>query len=177
MSEEHGVAWYGLGNATELWQPVDAGVAQTMKQLVGQEHREWLDFDDNADRWFGHENTFSAMERRTLLTYWSGGAWTKFNTDGKYAQVIYNAFERTGCLPTVDGSRDHHGLLNHVVPPTSILEPADDLPKSNEGSGGSEDIQIKIADIDVHEIEFFDLINNQNNQHDTEIIEKAVIFT
>ena len=68
-------------------------------------------------------------------------------------------------------------VKSYVVPPPSILEPADDPSKSNEGSGGSEDIQIKIADIDVHEIEFFDLINNQNDQHDTEIIEKAVIFT
>ena len=50
VSEEHGVTWYGLRNATELWQPVGTGVTQTLKQLVGQAHREWLDFDDNADR-------------------------------------------------------------------------------------------------------------------------------
>ena len=107
VSEEHGVAWDGLRNAIELWQPVDAGVAQTLKQLVRQAHREWLNFDDNADRWLGHENTFSAMERRILITYYSDVAWTKFTTDEKYAQVIYNAFVRTGCLLTVDGSRDH----------------------------------------------------------------------
>lgn len=37
-----GVVWFGLPNATDLWQPVDAGYAQVLKVLVETKHREWL---------------------------------------------------------------------------------------------------------------------------------------
>lgn len=30
----NGVVWYRLSNATDLWQPVDAGFAQVLKSLV-----------------------------------------------------------------------------------------------------------------------------------------------
>ena len=49
VSDGEGVVWYGLRNAIDLWQSVDAGIAYTLKQLIGQAHRDWLDFDDNAD--------------------------------------------------------------------------------------------------------------------------------
>ena len=136
VSDGRGLVWYGLRNATDLWQPVDVGIAYTLKQLIGQAHRDWLDFDVNSDRWFGHENSFTAMERRILLTHWSGEAWNKFTTDEKYEQVRWNAFERTGCLLTVDGSVDHlikpEGLPNYAISTTSVLEPVDHLPSTNE---------------------------------------------
>ena len=153
-----------------------------MKQLIGQAHRDWLDFDVNSDRWFGHENSFTAMERRILLTHWSGEAWNKFTTDEKYEQVRWNVFERTGCLLTVDRSGDHiikpEGLPNYVIPTPSVLEPIDHLPSTNEQIREAEEIQIEITDIDLYEVEFFDLINNvvNNDQIDTEIIEDFVIF-
>lgn len=45
-----GVVWFGLPNATDLWQPVDAGYAQVLKVLVETKHREWLTQENNADR-------------------------------------------------------------------------------------------------------------------------------
>ena len=83
-SVKSGVVWFGLSGATDMWQPVDSGVAQTVKILVGQAHRDWLDYDTNADRWFANENLFTAAERRILITQWVGQAWEKFSTDLKY---------------------------------------------------------------------------------------------
>ena len=34
VSKRNGVVWYGLSNATDLWQPVDAGYAQILKTLT-----------------------------------------------------------------------------------------------------------------------------------------------
>ena len=36
VSQLSGVGWYGLPNATDLWQPVDAGYAQILKTLICQ---------------------------------------------------------------------------------------------------------------------------------------------
>ena len=57
ISDLKGVVWYGLKNATELWQLVDAGISQTLKVLAGHNYQKWLDEGDNVDSWFGHENT------------------------------------------------------------------------------------------------------------------------
>jgi len=62
-----GVVWYGLPGATDLWQPVDAGYAQILKTLIGQAQRKWLDDEENAEKWYGHETSFSAKERRIRL--------------------------------------------------------------------------------------------------------------
>ena len=53
----NGLVWYGLKNGTDLWQVVDAGVAQLLKNLIAKEHNEWLDKDENADLWFCHEKS------------------------------------------------------------------------------------------------------------------------
>ena len=55
----NGVAWFGLENKTDLWQVVNAGLAHMLKVLIGQEHRNWLDKEGNADRWC-NEITFTA---------------------------------------------------------------------------------------------------------------------
>ena len=69
------MVWYGVADATDLWQPVDAGYAQTLKTLVAKQHQSWLDYDDNADRWFNNEKPYTASERRILITIWVGEAW------------------------------------------------------------------------------------------------------
>ena len=33
-----GIVWYGLKNAADLWQVVDAGIGQMLKVIVGQDH-------------------------------------------------------------------------------------------------------------------------------------------
>ena len=45
-----GVVWYGLPNATDLWQPIDAGYGKMLKTLMEQEHHRWLDDEEHADR-------------------------------------------------------------------------------------------------------------------------------
>ena len=50
VSDCSGVVWYGLPNATDLWQPVDAGYSKMLKTLMEQEHHRWLDDEEHADR-------------------------------------------------------------------------------------------------------------------------------
>ena len=72
------LAWYGLASVTDMWQPVDSDVAQTLKLLTA------LFREQRRPKWFANEKTFSAMERRILLTHWKGEAWRKFTEDEKY---------------------------------------------------------------------------------------------
>ena len=75
MSDLKGVVWYRLKNYTDLWQVVDAGIAQTLKVLTGHNYQKWLDEGDNVDFWFGHQNGLTAMELRALISQWVGNAW------------------------------------------------------------------------------------------------------
>ena len=75
VSDLKGVVWYGLKNATDLWQVVDAGIAQTLKVLTGHNYQKWLDEGDNVDIWFGHQKGLTAKESRILITQWVGNAW------------------------------------------------------------------------------------------------------
>ena len=58
-----GIVWYGVANATDIWQPIDAGYAQFLKVLIKQEFFNWLDDEDNIDKWYG-ETVFNASEKR-----------------------------------------------------------------------------------------------------------------
>ena len=122
------VCWYGLPGATDIWQPVDAGYAELLA------HYKWLDFDENADKWYGEDNRFTASERRILITHWVGEAYNAL-ADDKYNRFRREIFERTGCLLTADGSGDNlvrpEGLPDYKVPPTSIIEPTAQLAVSS----------------------------------------------
>ena len=147
-----GLIWYGLKNGTDVWQVVDAGVAQLLKTLISMEHHEWLDVEHNADRWFGHEHNFTASERRILITHWAGDAWEKLISP-KYELFIRKCWQKTGCLITADDSDDHlikpEGLSDYLVPPPSILDPSPRLAVSNTPSttvsmdnDGEEEVQM-----------------------------------
>ena len=101
----NGVVWFGLKNATDLWQIVDAGLAQMLKFFIGQAHRNWLDKEGNADRWYGNESTFTASERRILITHWVGEAWKKLCSPD-YDHLRKRCWEKMSCLITADGSED-----------------------------------------------------------------------
>lgn len=151
VSELNGVAWYGLKNATDLWQVVDAGIAQLHKVLIGQAHREWLDKEGNADKWYGNDSQFTASERRILITHWVGDAWKKLCSP-EYDNFRRRCWEKTGCLLTADGSEDEkitpEGLKLYKVPPPAVYLPAaEEVPKSNEGTEES----IESVDEDVNE--------------------------
>ena len=103
--------------------PVDAGYAELLKVEVRQAHYQWLDLDENADKWYREENRFTASERQILITQWVGEAY-KALLEAKYAKFRQKTFERTGCLLTADGSRDHlvqpESLPDYRVPPSAI---------------------------------------------------------
>ena len=126
-----------LKSGTDLWQVVDAGIAQLLKSFIGVEHRVWLDVENNAGRWFNHEKPFTAAERRILITHWAGEAWGKLLAP-KYETFIRKCWQRTGCLMTADSSDDDlikpEGLTGYVAPPPSILDPSPQPAMRNEPS-------------------------------------------
>ena len=78
VSDQSGVVWFGLPNGTDLWQPVDAGYVQVLKQLMAHEHHNWLDDEDNANRWFGNDSDpFSAKVFMTSLAHVRGSPRTR----------------------------------------------------------------------------------------------------
>ena len=128
VSSLHRINWYGLPNATELWQVVDAGIAQLLKVLTRMEQDEWLMDDENDDKWYGHtedKKSFTASERRILITNWCGEAWKKLTTSGKYDDLFKRCWETTGCLITADRSEDDkikpEGLHNYKVQPHEFM--------------------------------------------------------
>ncbi|XP_065658758.1 jerky protein homolog-like [Hydra vulgaris] len=148
-----GLLWYGLPSATDLWQPVDAGYAATLKRLITIEHQKWLDRDNHSDRWFSNEMPYTAKERRILITHWAGEAWKALNTS-KYDKQRKKCWTMTGCLMTSDGSEDSlvkpEGLDCYKVPPPSIIDPGSDQPIGNQG--------------DIQPVEVDDAINESANE-------------
>ena len=123
VSENDGVPWYGLANATDIWQPVDA---ELLKVCIKQECFNWLDGSDNADRWYG-VTYFSASEKRILVTRWVGNAYRSL-IDADWDNLRYRLFQKTCCLLTADGTDDYlvrpEGIPNCEIPPPSIIDPS-----------------------------------------------------
>ena len=65
VSDCCGVVWYGLPNATDLWQPVDAGYAKMLKPLMEQEHYKLLDDEELAD---GMEMKNHIQQKKDVLS-------------------------------------------------------------------------------------------------------------
>ena len=105
IAKQGGVVWFGLPNATDLWQVVDAGPGQLVKVLIGQAQRQWLEDDANSELWYGHERGLTAKDRRVLITHWAGEAWNKFVSE-EYDSFRLKAWQKTGCLMTADGTDD-----------------------------------------------------------------------
>jgi hypothetical protein len=121
-----GLDWFGVPAATDIWQPVDGGYASTLKALIRQEFFNWLDDDENIEKWYGAESHITASEKRILITHWVGNAYRKL-TSQKYDAFRWRMFEKTGCLITADGSEDEkispEGLPDYMVPPPIALDP------------------------------------------------------
>ena len=137
VSKLSGIVWFGVSNATDLWQPVDAGYGQLLKTLVKKEQSIWLEDDENSDWWYGHTKTasFSAMERRILISNWCGETWKRLSGQ-EYDSFRLRCSEQTGALITADGSDDSKitpdGLPGYKVPPpVDYLEPSVEEPNSN----------------------------------------------
>ena len=155
-----GLVWFGLPDATDLWQPVDAGYAQVLKSLISKEQQLWLDEEENADRWFGNDKPFSAKERRILISHWAGEAWDKLSSE-KYDSFREGIWQTTGCMMTVDGTNDEkikpEGLAQYTVPPPSVVEPTPQTPVVN-----TPDTVVNINEDDYEE-EVNELENEEND--------------
>ena len=136
MSKLNGVVWYRLPNATNLWQP------QTLKTLICQSQRRWLDNEKNAEKWYGHDNSFSSKERRILIAHWVGEAYKKLNSS-EYNHLWLQVWQKTGCLITADETDDDlikpEGLKSYVVPLPAFLQPSTSLLQVEENSVSREE--------------------------------------
>ena len=88
-----GITWFGVPNATDTWQQVDGGYAATLKTLINQEFFNWLDDEDNVEKWYGAESHITASEKRILITKWAGNAYHKLNRPS-YDKFRWRLFER-----------------------------------------------------------------------------------
>ena len=142
--------------ATDIWQPVDAGYAELLKVKIRQEHYNWLDSDENTDKWYGLDQNFSASDRRILITHWVGEAY-KSLTDTKFDHYRRRLFQKTGCLLTTDGTDDDlvqpEGLQNYNVPPPTMIDPSDNLALSSQPEQSLQDDDIEEDDNSLEEME------------------------
>ena len=44
VQKSGGIIWYGVKNATDLWQLVDAGIGRLLKVLVFHEQQDWFEY-------------------------------------------------------------------------------------------------------------------------------------
>lgn len=132
IQEQDGIPWFGVPNATDIWQPVDGGYAATLKTFVKHAFFNWLDDDDNVEKWYGIDSKFTASQKRILVTHWCGAAYRKL-TDPRFDDFRHCLFEKTGCLIAADGTNDDlinpEGLPDYAVPPPMPLDPAVDPPQ------------------------------------------------
>ena len=98
----------GVPGATDIWQPVDAGVGKQYKFLISEYYDEWLTSDEAAP--YLSSGTIPIHIRRILLTQWVGRAYRELEQRRVMAEegedIFYKAFLRTGALVTRTGDYD-----------------------------------------------------------------------
>ena len=146
--------------------------------MIGIEHNEWLDMEDNANRWFCDDNKFTASERRILITHWAGNAWEKL-ISSKYESFIRKCWQKTGCLMTADGSDDTlikpEGMVGYSAPPPLIMDPSPQPGTSNtpesvsneEQQQEEEEVQLTFDD---------ELVEGDDHPDDNDDIDRPNIF-
>ena len=80
---------------TDQVQPIDRGM---IKVYLGQLLDEWLDDEDNLDKW--ESNTLTASDRRILLAHW----FYKASMKALQGEAKRKYFEHAGALLTADGT-------------------------------------------------------------------------
>ena len=114
---------------------MNAGYAELLKILIKQAQYDWLDKEDNAEKWYGNEGQFSAKDRRIFIPLWAGNAYEKLISE-EYDSFRWRLFEKTVCLITANGLKDkkitQEGLPNYkVTAPVTYMEPSTTVPVSN----------------------------------------------
>ena len=126
------------------------------KRISAVENASWppdvdVTSDENADKWYGEDNQFTASERRILITHWVGEAYNTL-VDERYDGFRREFFGRTGCLLTADGSGDDlvrpEGSPGYKVPPTSIIEPTAQPAVSSIPKGVTRENDDELLDIE-----------------------------
>ena len=69
VKEMNRIPWYGIPNATDIWQPVDGGYAATLKAFAKHEFFAWLDDNENCEKWYGADSKITASEKRILISH------------------------------------------------------------------------------------------------------------
>ena len=78
-----------------MWRPVESAIVQTLKQRIGKMYRDWLDTENNADRWFAYEQSFSAMGQKILMTHWAGESCKPFIEEYKICKKTLKIFSKS----------------------------------------------------------------------------------
>ena len=167
-----GITWSGVPNATDIWQPVDGGYAATLKTLIKQEFFNWLDDEDNVEKWYGAESHITASEKCILIMKWASNADCQLNRPS-YDKSRWRLFEKTGCLITAVGSEDDkinpEGLPNYKKPPLIKLDPSTAppafsiVPQKDSNDTENEDV--------------FDDFEGENEMDNIELIAEDVIHS
>ena len=92
-------------NETDQVQPIDRGMGRQIKVYLGQLLDEWLDDEDNLEKW--ESNKLTASDRRILLAHW----FYKASMKALQGEAKRKYFEHAGALLTVlsrwHGRRPH----------------------------------------------------------------------
>ena len=132
-----------------------------------------MDSDENADKWYGEDNQFTASERRILITHWVGEAYNAL-VDERCDRFRREAFERRGCLLTADGSGDDlvwpQVLPGYKVPPTSIIKPTAQPTVSSIRKGVTHENDDELLDIEDDDEEI-DMVIEPAENNDGNIFE------
>ena len=87
-------------NETDQVQPIDRGMGRQIKVYLGQLLEEWLDDEDNLEKW--ESNKLTASDRRILLAHW----FYKASMKALQGEAKRKYFEHAGALLTADGTDD-----------------------------------------------------------------------
>ena len=70
------------------------------QKLVAKAQDEWLELEENIDKWLGNsEKCMSASDRRILIAQWVGQAFEELKK-ADYDNMRKKCFQKTGCLLT-----------------------------------------------------------------------------
>ena len=64
-----GISWFAVTVATDIWQPVDGCYSTTLKRLINQGFFDWLDDDENLEKWYGADSFIATSEKRLKLNW------------------------------------------------------------------------------------------------------------
>ena len=113
MSDKNNVKdWFCPEGQTDGTQAVDDGLGNFVKNKMDDAFEDWLDADENADKWAN--GSFAAWEKRVLLTKWYANAlahvFQQYETLFAYHRHVGNYLG-----PVLDGQTDPQGV-NELKP-------------------------------------------------------------